>query len=75
MLAQQMPRPIIGRSVSAWLSMLARRIRESPARASVPACTRLPPMRWTSGSRNSAEIIVTKLYEPFISPVQAAASS
>src|SRR5688572_1427469 len=75
MLAQAMPRPIMGTRVSHWLVICDRTANDTATKARQPACTALPPKRMHNGNKNKAEIIVTKLYVPFIRPLQPAASS
>src|SRR5215211_2717460 len=75
MLAQAMPKPIMGTSVRYWLVIWDNAANDTATKARQPACTALPPKRTHNGSKNNAEIMVTKLYAPFIRPVQAAASS
>ena len=60
-LAQKMPTPIMGTSARYWLSMRASQTSDSAARPSATACTRLAPIRRANPTRNSAEIMVTKL--------------
>src|SRR3954449_12464941 len=55
------PRPIMGTRVRAWLLICDRAANEIAASIKAPACTFLPPYRMHNGSKNRAEIIVTKL--------------
>ena len=61
MLAQPMPRPIIGRRARYWLVIWDSAMSEIAARPRHTAWTRFAPTRWTQPMRNSAAIMVKKL--------------